>query len=199
MRRYLKEFLSDRGVIDNAPVVVRAQSGDSGPFGRRAAAATTTRSATVRTGTNYKTINRSQAEKLVAAFADRRIAVDWAMAYGNPSTLPLRLSPREAGRRSDRSALSAIRGGDGERVRQGFRGTRPDPPATDAALCAALFATAAYIEADPPRLRRNSASFPGSRRSCRSASFHGIPKEYVQKGDPYESQCVETARLLRSA
>src|SRR5216683_2495926 len=29
------------------------------------------------------------------------------------------------------------------------------------------------------------------------ASFHGIPREYVQKGDPYESQCVETARLLR--
>jgi ferrochelatase len=29
------------------------------------------------------------------------------------------------------------------------------------------------------------------------ASFHGIPKEYVQKGDPYERQCAETARLLR--
>jgi len=27
-------------------------------------------------------------------------------------------------------------------------------------------------------------------------SFHGIPKEYVEKGDPYEAQCVRTADLL---
>ena len=29
------------------------------------------------------------------------------------------------------------------------------------------------------------------------ASFHGMPKEYVEKGDPYRHHCVETARLLR--
>ena len=29
------------------------------------------------------------------------------------------------------------------------------------------------------------------------ASFHGIPREYVDKGDPYYCHCVETARLLR--
>jgi ferrochelatase len=31
------------------------------------------------------------------------------------------------------------------------------------------------------------------------ASFHGLPVEYVEKGDPYQSHCVETARLLRGA
>jgi protoporphyrin/coproporphyrin ferrochelatase len=30
------------------------------------------------------------------------------------------------------------------------------------------------------------------------ASFHGMPKEYVQKGDPYEEQCVRTTELLRA-
>ena len=29
------------------------------------------------------------------------------------------------------------------------------------------------------------------------ASYHGMPKEYVEKGDPYETQCVRTTELLR--
>jgi protoporphyrin/coproporphyrin ferrochelatase len=29
------------------------------------------------------------------------------------------------------------------------------------------------------------------------ASFHGMPEEYVRKGDPYQRHCVETMRLLR--
>ena len=29
------------------------------------------------------------------------------------------------------------------------------------------------------------------------ASYHGMPKDYVAKGDPYESQCVRTTQLLR--
>ncbi len=29
------------------------------------------------------------------------------------------------------------------------------------------------------------------------ASFHGVPQEYVAKGDPYYAHCVETMRLLR--
>ena len=31
------------------------------------------------------------------------------------------------------------------------------------------------------------------------ASFHGVPKEYLLKGDPYHCQCAKTARLLREA
>jgi ferrochelatase len=30
------------------------------------------------------------------------------------------------------------------------------------------------------------------------ASFHGVPKDYVIKGDPYAAQCAETVRLLRA-
>src|SRR5262249_58551408 len=30
------------------------------------------------------------------------------------------------------------------------------------------------------------------------ASFHGMPQEYVDKGDPYYDQCVETVRRLRA-
>jgi ferrochelatase len=31
------------------------------------------------------------------------------------------------------------------------------------------------------------------------ASFHGIPKSYFEKGDPYHCHCAVTARLLRAA
>ena len=30
------------------------------------------------------------------------------------------------------------------------------------------------------------------------ASFHGVPKDYLTKGDPYHCQCQKTARLLRA-
>ena len=30
-------------------------------------------------------------------------------------------------------------------------------------------------------------------------SFHGVPKEYLLKGDPYHCQCVKTWRLMREA
>ena len=30
------------------------------------------------------------------------------------------------------------------------------------------------------------------------ASFHGVPKDYLLKGDPYHCQCQKTARLLRA-
>jgi protoporphyrin/coproporphyrin ferrochelatase len=29
------------------------------------------------------------------------------------------------------------------------------------------------------------------------ASFHGMPRDYVDKGDPYESQCIATVQALR--
>jgi ferrochelatase len=31
------------------------------------------------------------------------------------------------------------------------------------------------------------------------ASFHGMPEEYVEKGDPYRAQCEDTVRLLRKS
>ena len=31
------------------------------------------------------------------------------------------------------------------------------------------------------------------------ASFHGVPKRYLELGDPYHCQCAKTARLLREA
>ena len=101
MRRYLKEFLSDRRVIEKnrAPMVAVLNL-----------VILTVRPA--RKGTDYdkiwnkernecplKTITRSQAEKLAAASPaiERVDLVDWAMRYGNPSIASPLDAMQEAG------------------------------------------------------------------------------------------------------
>src|SRR5436853_651841 len=89
MRRYLKEFLSDRRVIEEnrlkwwlvlnliiLSVRPRRKGRDYDKIWNRA-----------RDESPLRTITRSQAEKLsrMLAPADARITVDWAMRYGIPS------------------------------------------------------------------------------------------------------------------
>src|SRR4249919_911883 len=94
MRRYLKEFLSDRRVIEENRVkwwlvlnliILSVRPGRKGRdydkiWNRE------------RNESPLMTTTRSQAEKLTPLLAplDRRIAVEWAMRYGNPS-IPARL------------------------------------------------------------------------------------------------------------
>src|SRR5262249_24636268 len=87
MRRDLKEFLSDRRVIEENPVkwwlilnliilsVRPARKGrDYDKIWNRE-----------RDESPLKTITRAQADKLAAMLPGGGVAVDWAMRYGNPS------------------------------------------------------------------------------------------------------------------
>src|SRR5690606_7485747 len=100
MRRYLKEFLSDRRVIETNRVLwwfvlnfiiltrrPQAKGRDYDKIWNRE-----------RDESPIRTITRSQAEKLAAQYAgEPRVLVDWAMRYGNPS-IPSRLEAmRKAG------------------------------------------------------------------------------------------------------
>jgi ferrochelatase len=91
MRRYLKEFLSDRRVIEEnrvkwwlilnlivLTVRPRRKGRDYDKIWNRE-----------RDESPLKTITRAQAQKLAAALepAHPEITVDWAMRYGNPSIL----------------------------------------------------------------------------------------------------------------
>ena len=87
MRRYLKEFLSDRRVIEENRVkwwlilnlvILTIRPGRKGPdydkiWNKE------------RNESPLKTITRSQAEKLAEILPDRSLRIDWAMRYGNPS------------------------------------------------------------------------------------------------------------------
>src|SRR5581483_5274276 len=89
MRRYLKEFLSDRRVIEENRlkwwlilnlIILSVRPGRKGrdyeKIWNRA-----------RDESPLKTITRSQSDKLeeIVEKLDKRIRVDWAMRYGNPS------------------------------------------------------------------------------------------------------------------
>jgi ferrochelatase len=60
----------------------------------------------------------------------------------------------------------------------------------------AYFDEPVYIEALATSLEAELAKLP-FKPEVILASFHGMPEEYLRKGDPYHCQCAKTARLLR--
>jgi ferrochelatase len=58
-----------------------------------------------------------------------------------------------------------------------------------------FFDAPAYIDAVAAGLRLHLASLPLSPEHV-LVSFHGLPQRYLRRGDPYQTQCQTTARLL---
>ena len=203
VRRYLREFLADKRVIEQTGILWKlALHGFILPFRPR------------RKGRDYakiwnneknesplKTITRAQAEKLAAILGplSKHVTVDWAMRYGNPSIA---------------SRLQALAAQGCERIL-----LVPLYPqyaaATTASVCDAAFRTLmrmrrqptlrvaapyfddpVYIEALASTLETELARLP-FRPDVIVASYHGIPKSYFDKGDPYYCHCAKTTRLLR--
>ena len=116
IRRYLKEFLSDRRVIEENRlkwwlvlnlIILTVRPGRKGRdydkiWNKE------------RNESPLKTITRSQSDRLDEMMdkVDKRIRVDWAMRYGNPSIALAAGGARctELRANSDRAAVSAIRG-----------------------------------------------------------------------------------------
>ena len=203
MRRYLKEFLSDRRVIEVNRVlwwlilnlvILTVRPGRKG----RDYAKIWNRE---RNESILKTITRGQAEKLAASFAgDPRLVVDWAMRYGKPSIQSRLEAMQRAG--CDRILIVPL---------------YPQyAAATSATVCDKAFETLAqmrrqpsvriappyyddpiYIDALAASLEAELAKLPFKPDTI-LASFHGMPEDYPRKGDPYPLQCAETVRLLRA-
>ena len=129
------------------------------------------------------------------------LMVDWAMRYGNPS-IASRLADLVA-RGCERilviplypqycAATTATVGDEVFRVLEAMRfqpALRIAPP---------YYNDAAYIEALASSTGAEIARLD-FKPDVILASFHGVPKAYVDKGDPYYTQCLETMRLLRAA
>jgi len=205
MRRYLKEFLSDRRVIEVPRllwwpilnlIILTVRPG--------------------RKGKDYdsiwnkelnesplKTISRSQAEKLASKLSlmDDRIIVDWGMRYGNPSTperlkalqaagcdriLLVPLYPQSCAATSATACDKAFQSLMEMRWQPAIRVAPPwhDDPVYIDALAKTIQAKRTEIDFEPDMI---------------VASFHGVPESYLLKGDPYHCQCMKTGRLLREA
>jgi ferrochelatase len=202
MRRYLKEFLSDRRVIEENPVkwwlilnliILTVRPGRKGRdyekiWNRE------------RNESFLKTITRSQTDKLGGMMAsDPRILVDWAMRYGNPSIASRLEALRSAG--CDRILLvplypqyaAATSATVCDKAFESLATMRWQPALR---VAPAWFDQPVYIDALASSLEEGLAKLP-FKPDAIIASFHGMPEEYLHKGDPYYCQCAATTRLLR--
>ncbi|MSO67564.1 MAG: ferrochelatase [Pseudolabrys sp.] len=203
MRRYLKEFLSDRRVIEENRIkwwlvlnliVLTVRPGRKGRdydkiWNKQ------------RNESPLKTTTRSQSDKLEEMLdkVDKRIRVDWAMRYGNPSI---------------RSRIEALAAQDCERILivplypqyaaattatvcdEAFRALAKLRFQPSLRVAAPYYAEPVYIDALANSLSAELAKLP-FKPEVVVASFHGMPEDYVAKGDPYYKHCAETAALLR--
>lgn len=148
-----------------------------------------------------KTVTRSQAKKLGEALSglDDTAVVDWAMRYASPPIeqriraliaqgceriLVIPLYPQYS------SATTATVCDEVFRVLTRIRNQpslRVAPP---------YYADPVYVEAIATAITVKLAELSFV-PDVILASFHGMPAEYVQKGDPYYQHCLATTTLLR--
>ena len=203
VRRYLKEFLSDRRVIEENRlkwwlvlnlIILTVRPGRKGRdydkiWNKE------------RNESPLKTITRSQSDRLDEMMdkLDKRIRVDWAMRYGNPSIasrlealvaqnceriLIVPLYPQYAAPTTATVCDEVFRALTRMRFQPTIR------------VAAPYFAETAYIDALAASINAALAKI-AFKPDVLIASFHGMPEDYVAKGDPYQQQCTETTVLLR--
>jgi ferrochelatase len=204
MRRYLKEFLSDRRVVEEPRwkwwpilnlIILTIRPGRKG---RDYASIWNTE----RDEGPLKTITRAQAERLAIRLDDQpRISVDWAMRYASPSTssriealhaagcdriLIVPLYPQYAAATSATACDEAFRALMKLRWQPAVRTTPAyfdDPVYIDRLACS-IRASLAKLDFEPERI---------------VATFHGMPVKFLEAGDPYHCHCHKTSRLVREA
>jgi len=204
MRRYLSEFLSDRRVVEVPQAIWQPilqgiiltfrpkKSGHAydGIWNREL------------NESPLKTFTRGQADGLRTALKgayEDRIIVEWGMRYGHPSTakgidsliqqgceriLLFPLYPQYSATTTATACDQAFRHLMTLRRQPAVRTvpTYHDDPAYIEALAAGVTRHLDSLSWKPERI---------------IASFHGLPKMYLDKGDPYHCYCLKTARLLR--
>ena len=201
IRKYLKEFLSDRRVIEINPVIWKIILNlfilTFRPSKTAHAYKKIWFKETNESPLRYFT--RKQAEKLKDKVGEENIIVDYAMRYGNPSI---------------RSKLNNLKILGCENII-----ILPLYPqyaaATTATVCDEVYRTLMKIRWQPslqviPHYESETLYISALVKSIEKkvesiswkpdliiSSFHGIPKKYFDKGDPYQCYCHKTTRLIK--
>ena len=200
LRPYLKQFLSDRRVIETSPLVwqpiLRGIILNTRPRKSARAYAKIWNDETNESPLRYFT--RLQAEKLKYRLGDT-LEVEWAMRYGLPSIADklaelktrgcerisvIALYPQYSASTSASVYDEVFRALLDMRWQPALRTVPPyhDDPVYIDALAKSVENHLATLDWEPELI---------------ITSFHGIPQSYFKKGDPYHCQCQKTARLLR--
>ena len=200
IRKYLKEFLSDRRVIEVNPIIWQ--------FILNVFILTFRPSKTAKA---YKEIwmqdknispllhyTQKQAEKLSNTMSEKNLLIDYAMRYGNPSIRSKITTFHEMG--CENLIILPL---------------YPQyAAATTATVCDEVYRTlmkmrwqpslkvVPHYESDPLYIEALVNSLNKKIKEINwkpdliLASYHGIPQKYFDKGDPYHCYCHKTTRLI---
>ncbi|MEM8750345.1 MAG: ferrochelatase [Pseudomonadota bacterium] len=202
MRRYLKEFLSDRRVIETPRIIwwplLNGIILNTRPAKSGALYASIWNEE--RDESPLRTFTRSQAEQLSESLAGfDHVEVDWGMRYGNPSIESRLKALQDKG--CERILIfplypqysAATTATVNDKAFEAFMkmrwmpAVRTVPPYHD---------DPAYIDALAQSITKHLETLDFEPEHI-VASYHGIPKSYFEKGDPYHCHCLKTSRLLR--
>jgi len=202
MRRYLKEFLMDRRVIEWSRwkwypilfgIVLNTRPQKVGKAYEEIWNKEQNES-------YLRTYTRNQSDAIAEALKDHpEVIVDWAMRYGQPSIgsriealqaagcdriLLFPLYPQYAASTTATVNDKAFEKLMSMRWQPALRTVPPyhDDPEYIDALAVSVEKKLATLDWQPEMLL---------------ASFHGIPQSYFRQGDPYHCFCMKTGRLLR--
>ena len=201
IRKYLKEFLSDRRVIEVNPIIWQIILNlfilTFRPSKTAHAYKKIWRQDTNESPLLYFT--RCQAQKLKDKIGNENILVDFAMRYGNPSI---------------KSKLNLLKNQGCENII-----ILPLYPqyaaATTATVCDEVYRCLMSMRWQPslqiiPHYESEPYYISALKKSIEKkidsiswkpdliiSSYHGIPKKYFDKGDPYHCYCHKTTRLLK--
>ena len=216
VRRYLRQFLSDKRVIQargplwwlilNGLILTRRPRSLGRAYDLIWNADTDE--------SPLRTHTRTQAQKLAARYADQpqikagitagstaEITVDWAMRYGTPSIAGAIDRLSAAG--CERLLLfplyphysAATTGTAMDAVFDALKTLHAQPAIR---TVAPYFDHPAYIAALASSIRNHHAGLPWI-PEVTIASLHGLPVDFIAKGDPYQAQCEASVSLLRDA
>ena len=200
VQRYLREFLSDRRVIDTPrPIWLPLLYGIVLPF-RPFKTARNYRKIWMPEGSPLAVYSKRLAAKIAASLRDRfgdRVSTQLAMTYGNPSVesavaafarqgidklLVLPLYPHYC---------SSTTGSVFDATHRSLQRWRWLP---EIRFINDYYADSGYIDALTAQVRKHWDAV--GERSHLLFSYHGIPASYVKNGDPYKHQAEETTRLV---
>ena len=200
IRKYLKEFLSDKRVIEVNPilwkVILNLLILNLRPSKTAKAYKEIWMKKENMSPLRYFTIK--QTEKLEKKITNKNIIIDFAMRYGNPSIKSKMVKLQKQG--CEKIIILPL---------------YPQyAAATTATVCDEVYRTLIkmrwqpslqiipHYESEPLYITalENSLNKKISEINWRPdviiASYHGIPKKYFEKGDPYYCYCQKTSRLL---
>jgi ferrochelatase len=202
MRRYLREFLTDRRVIEWSPwkwypilfgIVLNTRPQKVG----KAYELIWNKE---KNESYLRTYTRNQSELMAERLKDLdRVKVDWAMRYGTPSIASRIDALKQEG--CDRIVLfplypqyaAATTATVNDKAFQKLLSMRWQPALR---TVPDYHDDETYIEALASSVERHLSTLDWKPEML-LASFHGIPMSYFKQGDPYYCQCQKTGRLLR--